>query len=959
MALFPPIVASSMPAFDINDEEVRIYFTLSNYNVQNKENIRAVHMTVRAQSSNKNVISGNREILQFTNFEFDSNTNRYYIILSGNDIKREELNEEGKETTGFTVNALYKVQLRFSEKVSNGTPTYNFYTTNIEFFSEWSTVCLIKPINAPIFYINEFGLQGDEKGSINNIFSNLADFVGIYDPSNSSETLKYWRLRLLNNAFSKENLSNIDDYTLSDSGIIAVSANNYTLDSTSLVLDCSLSYEFQQSGQSTDSNADSGPNYKLYFEITTKNGYSVGKLYSLTYIPQRLYDLQSEDLKAFVNEEQGYVKIQYKGAEKDYLGNLVLRRSDSNGSFYNWTDLKNFKVNGNGSFIYYDFTVQSGVFYRYLVQKRDSRGRRGTPVYCQSYDDQMGIFVEWNHPFLLESTGNNDLFQQDGDLNGTKQLKLKYDFQISSYKTNIAESKIDTLGSQYPYIRRNGDMYYRSFPITGTITGYMDEASLLTNSSEMFNGYYNYYTTLKQGINEYVNHSYDYIYERKFREKVEKFLYNKKPKLYKSVQQGNIFIKLMQVSLTPKNELGRLIYTFSATAYEIDKANLKTLDKYGLINIGEYSSVIYKQIEKIGRMSGYPKLEGQTRNLFKSGEDIIKRNQNSTKKGKTIEDNIGYNVIKDGKFVSEYSINWLRIEVDEKKSPPYLIKRENGVFVPYFSSEDLEDIIDPLYQIEEGFTLTGNEEIYLGWLFKINDQQVIISRPNTIYEIKEDNIDINITSVIPAQDIYMDIDYKITTQIETDPNSEPKKIHIYETNGQVIGTYTPNINIISSIEHKYFHTYQKDNDTIKKYCNGVKNVCIDTQPRTKVEIKTKTGSITTAIVNQTGILDFESGDSTNYITSFRVLGKRFYKDEYISLNQRQTAIAQRNISKLELPYLEYNSSNNTNYLYYLSKKYVAIPVYSKEQNGVLIGYDIACPINAMIFYLAAVRRDIY
>jgi len=36
------------------------------------------------------------------------------------------------------------------------------------------------------------------------------------------------------------------------------------------------------------------------------------------------------------------------------------------------------------------------------------------------------------------------------------------------------------------------------------------------------------------------------------------------------MQEGNIFIKLMEVNLTPKNELGRMIYTFSATAYEID-----------------------------------------------------------------------------------------------------------------------------------------------------------------------------------------------------------------------------------------------------------------------------------------------------------------------------------------------------------------------------------------------------
>jgi len=56
-----------------------------------------------------------------------------------------------------------------------------------------------------------------------------------------------------------------------------------------------------------------------------------------------------------------------------------------------------------------------------------------------------------------------------------RQLKLKYDFDISSYKTNISESKTDTIGSRYPFIRRNGNMYYRSFPITGIISASMDD----------------------------------------------------------------------------------------------------------------------------------------------------------------------------------------------------------------------------------------------------------------------------------------------------------------------------------------------------------------------------------------------------------------------------------------------------------------------------------------------------
>jgi len=116
---------------------------------------------------------------------------------------------------------------------------------------------------------------------------------------------------------------------------------------------------------------------------------------------------------------------------------------------------------------------------------------------------------------------------------------------------NISESKTDTIGSKYPYIRRNGNMYYRSFPCSGTITAFMDRASLFTSKSEINNNYSNIYDTFKGNINQYSN-QYDFTYERKFREKVQEFLYNSKPKLFKSLQEGNIFVKLMDISLSPK-----------------------------------------------------------------------------------------------------------------------------------------------------------------------------------------------------------------------------------------------------------------------------------------------------------------------------------------------------------------------------------------------------------------------
>ena len=86
MALYPPIVASSMPAFNIKEGKVRIYYTLSNYNGNKKDSIKKVHVTVRRQSSNVNKVNNNYEILEKEFFESnepeDKLLHRYYIEIN-------------------------------------------------------------------------------------------------------------------------------------------------------------------------------------------------------------------------------------------------------------------------------------------------------------------------------------------------------------------------------------------------------------------------------------------------------------------------------------------------------------------------------------------------------------------------------------------------------------------------------------------------------------------------------------------------------------------------------------------------------------------------------------------------------------------------------------------------------------------------------------------------------------
>lgn len=851
MALYPPVVASSMPAFSVKDKQVNIYFSYSSYN-STKSDIEYIQYSVRNLNSNVSVLADNEEIKSLSindikQDEIDKILNRYYITINDSDIKN-----------GFKANQLYKVQLRFSTIKST-----NYFTeANSGQFSEWSTVCVIKPINAPAFYLDEFETEG-EKGinvisSTNNFNSILSDFIGIYK-SNGSETLKSYRMRLLDDLYTQENYLNIKQYTKADSGVITSITNNYINDENSLVLFCSLPYQMT-----------SGETYKILFEIQTKNGYTSSKLYEFQYTPTLINGIEEGKITTYTNEEQGYIKVNATSSETNWRKSVVLRRSDSDSDFLKWEDLKFYTCTGQVNFTYYDFTVESGKMYRYLVQKVDTRGRRGTPVYDQTRgasslvtnEKGAGNLAEWNHSFLLESTGN-------GSILGTKQLKLKFDFQISNYKTNISESKTDTIGSKYPFIRRNGNMGYRSFSCSGTISQFMDDVDLFTNKEQLFNGYYKKYTEYKGQIQNYVN-KYDYTYERKFREKVEEFLYNSKPKLYKSTQEGNILIKLMEVSLTPKNELGRLIYTFSATAYEIGQPTIANLNSYNLINIGTYlTTASISKTNVLGQLSSFNSSTDGFTNYFTADQNIFGTSSSGSTAAAalSIANKYSYKQNIDGLILTNFTVKWLRLTIE---SQPYLIRQNNGEYLIIDSSN--QPVVGgdgkklPLYQIQQ------EDNLYLGTLFFINNKPVIISNPNNIYQLQIP-LGAN-TTIVPAKNTLMTVDFLIDLYYEQDASQVAKIIQVEQVNGQLEGSYTGEEQLISLLKYKYSFTQYNSTDNklvFKKNLNGVTSILVDTQPGTEVYIKTsKSSTEAKFIVNETGELRIDPHDVTCFITYLKI-----------------------------------------------------------------------------------------
>jgi len=87
---------------------------------------------------------------------------------------------------------------------------------------------------------------------------------------------------------------------------------------------------------------------------------------------------------------------------------------------------------------------------------------------------------------------------------------------------------------------------------------------------------------------------YNINIERQFKTKALEFLTDGEPKLFKSPTEGNFIVRLLNVSLSPEDKLGRMLHTFSGTAYEIDKVTFDNLTTYGFIDADPPESEILK-----------------------------------------------------------------------------------------------------------------------------------------------------------------------------------------------------------------------------------------------------------------------------------------------------------------------------------------------------------------------------
>lgn len=292
-------------------------------------------------------------------------------------------------------------------------------------------------------------------------------------------------------------------------------------------------------------------------------------------------------------EEEGRVglKIVLPGESGTQSGNICIRRTDERSNFEEWEDIKIIVVKQqiiDTLPIVYDYTIESGIYYKYGIQEIDRGGWR-------SLTNRMptNVMRDFQYSFLL---GENN-----------QQLKLKFDNTMQSFKIQQSESKIEPIGSKYPTITRNAAIEYRTFPIAGLISFQMDDNKLFCTKEDIYkepyteNGLHKHIISIG-GINYETYPDYDFTQERDFRKEVLKFLHNGKPKLFKSPTEGNIIVRLMDINCTPNQTLDRMIYSFTSNANEIAEATMENYLKYNFYEVGEYAESFAQTETKIGQL---------------------------------------------------------------------------------------------------------------------------------------------------------------------------------------------------------------------------------------------------------------------------------------------------------------------------------------------------------------------
>lgn len=529
--LYPPILSATSPAFiRDNARGCRIYFSISSYNAASE--IKYVQVAIRSQKTNLSVLNREKYPCEVKVMEKQKDGEKYYITIEKEDM----INNI------FEINQYYKIQLRFvgaeATDISLLPPQQiaSWLDTNKTKFSEWSKVTLTKPISNPTLSLYTYNLD--------NTITTLSKINGIItgnltlEEENDNEILNTYKVFLI-----KDNVIIEESELLSTNIFEDPNKFNYT-----------FSYNLLPDTQ-----------YTIKVKYSTNNGYEAEEVQNFTTQEEDPSLATDFSIAAKVDNENARIILELKRYTKTiFNGRIVIRRTDSKTNFTVWEDFitRDYSNVTNVKEQLYDITAESGIWYKYAVQVITDVARgpqKGIKSPISLYLDNM----------FLVSNG--------------RSLKLTFDSNISTFNQTTSASKIDTIGSQFPIMKRNGNMNYATFTINALISSEMDEENIFITREKLYGNkdieslYNNYNST-----NE-IKRNQDFTLERLYRKEVLSFLNSGQAFLLKTNSEGNYLIRLMGVTMTPNTVLGRRLYSFNTNATEIAESNIDNYKLYKII----------------------------------------------------------------------------------------------------------------------------------------------------------------------------------------------------------------------------------------------------------------------------------------------------------------------------------------------------------------------------------------
>ena len=684
--LYPPITEEVLSAFCLsyNDQQEKVGASINvSFNLNRAvaiSEIGGIALRLRTISTNQYVITENINKNEETgksegialSYDLDNGTAVFQITETNNSDKMKFLN----------VGQYYKAQIAFIDLEGN--------------IGYWSTVSTIKCVAKPSVSIANF------TSSDANVFMNeiVGEYVQDTVIGDSSEKVYSYRFQLWD----------VDDNLIEDTGIQLHNSSADISGNTST--DIYYCYK----------NLNEDEIYYIEYSVTTINGLNVSspryQIINMTSIDpeediilvaQNGLEEDYEQNNNWFPWEEGIIKlyidfnkIEDRSNGKTLTGNFIILRSSSKDNFGSWQEIRRFRLSGDipSRKPIYDYTVEQGINYKYAVQQFNKQGFYSKKVYSYIFNSDGTIKKIDGEPVInILKADFEDMFLYDGE----RQLKIRFNPKVSSFKNDLQEQKIDTIGSKHPFIFRNGNVLYKEFPISGLLSFQLDNSRFfmtdedynqmelsrfeipkdelqLRSRAENINYRYtpitsfrtitennytplyiyiqneqtnvyttdlyhenlrykpveqtitkNYYkqiatyeearnlfnnnNTLYKKVAIQNNSTYKDIYrgetynkndltsenitsERYFKLSVLDWLTDGKPKLFRSPTEGNYIVRLLNVNLSPKAELGRMLHEFTCTAYEIADFNYVSLVNLGLLSVTnpqkrEYTWVSY------------------------------------------------------------------------------------------------------------------------------------------------------------------------------------------------------------------------------------------------------------------------------------------------------------------------------------------------------------------------------